>query len=168
MFTDFGSRFERKSIDLLERLNACGVTIDFSKATEFSSCFGWSYISRVGIVDTRSSSDLYNLFYSCTKLVTVEKIILKDDGSQRVKNMLSACSILESVTIEGVIGQNDFSVSSSSKLTHDSLMSIINALQDKTTDTSSTTWLVTLGSTNIKKLTEEEKLLITDKGWTYK
>jgi hypothetical protein len=41
-------------------------------------------------------------------------------------------------------------------------MSIINALQKKT----SGTWTVTLGTTNLNKLDTNEKAIATDKGWT--
>lgn len=46
-------------------------------------------------------------------------------------------------------------------LTHDSLMVIINGLQTVTT-----TQKLTLGSTNLAKLTEADKKIATDKGWT--
>ena len=60
------------------------------------------------------------------------------------------------------IGAN-MSVSSSTALSHDSLMSIINNLA---TVTSSKT--LTLGSTNLAKLTDEEKAIATNKGWILK
>ena len=46
-------------------------------------------------------------------------------------------------------------------LTHDSLMSIINNLATVTT-----TQTLTLGSTNLAKLSSEEKAIATNKGWT--
>ncbi|MBO5955586.1 MAG: hypothetical protein J6Q10_02165, partial [Clostridia bacterium] len=68
--------------------------------------------------------------------------------------------------ITGKIGKNGFSVSDSKKLSYDSLMSIINALKDYSTDTSGTTYTVTLGTTNLAKLTNEEKAIATQKGWS--
>ena len=44
---------------------------------------------------------------------------------------------------------------------HDSLMSIINNLATVTT-----TQTLTLGSTNLAKLSSEEKAIATNKGWT--
>ena len=52
-------------------------------------------------------------------------------------------------------------MSACNKLTHDSIMVIINGLQTVTT-----TQTLTLGSTNLAKLTDEEKKIATDKGWT--
>lgn len=46
-------------------------------------------------------------------------------------------------------------------LTHDSLMVVINGLQTVTE-----TQTLTLGSTNLDKLTQEEKQVAIDKGWT--
>ena len=46
-------------------------------------------------------------------------------------------------------------------LTHDSIMVIINGLQTVTS-----TQTLTLGSTNLAKLTEAEKQIAIDKGWT--
>ena len=46
-------------------------------------------------------------------------------------------------------------------LTHDSLIVVINGLQTVTE-----TQTLTLGLTNLEKLTEEEKQVAIDKGWT--
>ena len=46
-------------------------------------------------------------------------------------------------------------------LTHDSIMVVINGLQTVTT-----TQRLALGSKNLAKLTEAEKKIATDKGWT--
>ena len=150
---------------MVEHLKNVGVTLDFSKATNLNSMSYSARINRLGIIDTRSCNRLYSVF-STNNIKTIDKLILRDDGSQEFSSVFS--SGINNLTIEGVIGKNGFSVSSAKYLTYESLISIINALQDKTTDTSGTTWLVTLGGSNLNKLTEEEKLLITDKGWTYK
>ena len=46
----------------------------------------------------------------------------------------------------------------------ESLLSILNALKDYSSSTSS--WVCTLGTTNLEKLTEEQKAIATEKGWT--
>ena len=71
---------------------------------------------------------------------------------------------LEEFYVEGEIAISGLSLSSCKKLTHDSLMSIINALADKTG--ASGTWKVTLGSTNLAKLTADEIAIAEGKGWT--
>ena len=48
-------------------------------------------------------------------------------------------------------------------LTVDSLVSVLNALQQLDEGTSYT---CTIGSTNLAKLTDEQKAIATNKGWT--
>lgn len=72
----------------------------------------------------------------------------------------SGCSELENITIGGTIGQN-INFFACTKLTHDSLMSIIEHL-----GTVTSTRTCTLGSTNLAKLTDAEKAIATQKGWT--
>ena len=49
-----------------------------------------------------------------------------------------------------------------SKLTHESLLNVINKASDVTASPAT----LTLGSTNLAKLTDEEKGIATAKGWT--
>ena len=51
---------------------------------------------------------------------------------------------------------------SSCPLTHDSIMNVINKAADVTASPAT----LTLGSTNLAKLTDEEKAIATNKGWT--
>ena len=65
---------------------------------------------------------------------------------------------LENITIAGEIPLSTrFEYS---PLTHDSLMSIINALKSGVTET------LRLGTDNLAKLTDTEKAIATEKGWT--
>ena len=82
----------------------------------------------------QKATNITNCFYNCTSLTTIT-------GNPNFKVSLS--------------------MSSCRKLTHDSIMVIINGLQIVTT-----TQTLTLGSTNLAKLTEAEKQIATDKGWT--
>lgn len=66
--------------------------------------------------------------------------------------------------IRGEIAYNGFDVKWS-PLTHETLLRILNALADKTSDTSGTVWTVTIGTTNIAKLTDEEQKIAINKGW---
>ena len=104
------------------------------------------------------------LFRGCTRLKTIPKIVLNENIGFTI--WFSGCFFLENLTIEGTIGKNGFDVSSSSKLTHKSLMNIINVLKDYSADTSGTTYTCTLGATNLAKLTDAEKAIATQKGWS--
>lgn len=58
--------------------------------------------------------------------------------------------------------------SSCTKLSKESLLSLVYALDDKTDDTSGTEWIVTIGNTNKAKLTADELAVAVNKGWTVK
>lgn len=77
-----------------------------------------------------------------------------------VKDIFIMCGMLTNIT-----GNPNFkvslSLSGSPHLTHDSLMVVINGLQTVTTAQK-----LTLGTTNLARLTDEEKKIATDKGWT--
>ena len=72
----------------------------------------------------------------------------------------AGCTALTTIT-----GNPNFKVSlnlvNCDKLTHDSIMVVINGLQTVTT-----TQKLTLGTDNLAKLTEADKKIATDKGWT--
>lgn len=51
-------------------------------------------------------------------------------------------------------------------LEHDTLLRILNALYDYASEGSTDTYTLKLGTTNLTKLTDEEKAIATNKGWT--
>ncbi len=126
----------------------------------FYNCTSLEVIEDIGLGAINKIRILENTFYGCSKLRTIEKLTL--DKDTQYTNPFMLCSSLENITIKGIIGQNGLSFSSCKKLTHDSLMSIINALADYRGQTG---WSVTLGDENLAKLTEVEKNTATDKGW---
>ena len=98
-------------------------------------------------------------FQNCPKLTTVHLPTGFGQNSTTNGNIFYGCRALTTIT-----GNPNFKTSliiSINTLTHDSLMVVINGLQ---TVTSKQT--LTLGSTNLAKLTDEEKKIATDKGWT--
>ena len=129
-------------------------------------------------------------FASCTSL---KSLVLPDGFGQNATvfnykwvGCFQNCNLLESLHLPSGFGQNakslancfynctalttitgnpnfkvSLNMSSCTKLTRDSIMVIINGLQ---TVTSSQT--LTLGTENLAKLTEADKKIATDKGWT--
>lgn len=155
--------------DLEARLIECGVILDTSGATNLNGAFGESNVTALpalNISKCTTSITTGGIFSGCYSLKTIRKIITSE---ATVWNNLTfqLCRLLENLIIEGVIGAGVFNVQWSTNLTHESLMSIINALQDKTGDTSGTAWKLTLGPDNIAKLTADELLMIENKGWLY-
>jgi hypothetical protein len=73
--------------------------------------------------------------------------------------MLNDCSNL--TNLGGFKGlKADFDLSYCEKLTHESLMNVINNLAEVETYTT-----LTLGSVNLDKLTDDEKAIAINKGW---
>lgn len=87
---------------------------------------------------------------------------------QSMKNAFHYLARLQTLTfVDGSeIGCNGLNLSISTQLDYYSLFGVLDVLTDKTTDTSGTSWVVTLGATNLAKLTDEAKAIATQKGWT--
>ena len=151
--------------NLVESLNKQKVNLSFSKATRLSGTFTYTATRYIGIVDASNSTDNTNLFNGASYLISVEGLILKSDGEQTITNMVRNCPKLEHLPIlGGVIAKNGFDVSASKKLDHESLVSYLYALQDKSSVSGS--WVCTLGPENLAKLTDAEKAIATQKGWS--
>ena len=147
-----------------ERLAECGVVLDLSSVKKDSMVqpFAYAKCTEFPALDIShlSSPSLSNWFLYSQQLKTIEKLVINETCTFD-SGTFKYCYALENIAIEGTIGQNGINFSWS-PLTHDSLMSIINALQTKT----SGTWTVTLGVDNLAKLTDAEKAIATQKGWT--
>lgn len=160
--------YNNKIVDLAGIFKNLGVKLNLSNCTgRTQQMFAYAYeLQTVPFLDLRKVDPGYtmsSMFASCGKLHTIEGIHLPDDGIVTFGSTFSGCSALENLTFYGSIGSNGLSVNACTKLTHDSLMSIINALADKSTETGYT---VTLGWQNLAKLTDEEKAIATERGWT--
>ena len=106
---------------------------------------------------------LTHLGYCFRNCASLTYLSLPDGFGQNatnISNCFSGCSALTDI-----IGSPNFKVSLSlsdcKNLTHDSLIVVINGLQTVTTAQT-----LTLGSTNLAKLSDAEKKIATDKGWT--
>jgi hypothetical protein len=152
------------TINLKEICERNGIKFDFSKVTSMTSCFNYSGLTALPELNLTSLATIPMCFYAAT-IFTIDKIILKADGSQKFSSTFNNFAKLEECIFDGAIGQNGFNIQWSTKLSRESLLSIIDCLQDKTSDTSGTDWLITIGSTNKAKLTAEEIEIAENKGW---
>ena len=150
--------------DIQTAAERSGITIDFSNATSLLYLLYMNGVTkRIGVVDTKSASDLYGVFQAAYGLNTIDKLILYEN-SPALEVAFNGCESLKNLTIEGVISKDGLNLSYSLGLTHESLMSVINTLKDYSG--SSDTHTVTLGSTNLAKLSNAEKAIATQKGWS--
>lgn len=160
MFYNYRGTELPKNIDC--SLSNCSGSSESSGAT---STFSWaSFIKEICDYKIPAQHTYYSTFSYCTKL---EKIAVVRSNANTIYTVtFNQCKSLKDITFEGEIGQN-ISFQWSPLLTHDSLMSIINALVDYSEDTGGNTYTLTLGTDNIAKLSTDEIAIIENKGWNY-
>lgn len=143
--------------------------LDMSAAGDFAFMFYGSmstnYLQYIGALNMSSATRTTNMFHSCGMLKEIELLTLPNDPTKltNVQNMFNGCNNLQEVRFAGMIPLS-ISFQWSPKLSHDSLMSIIDALRDLTG--TGTTCTLTIGATNYAKLTQEEIEVAQNKGWT--
>lgn len=121
------------SKSLKAALESCGVELDTSgvcgtasNAKPFTNMFYYSWVSETPTIDTTGADDISQLCYYASRTVTIEKLILKEDGTQTGNAIFDHCTKLANIVIEGTIGC-DWDMSDC-PLTEASLYSVINAL----------------------------------------
>lgn len=120
---------------------------------------GCSSLTSIPEMNTSRVTNMTDMFYGCSSLTTIP--LLDTSRVTDMLNMLSYCSSL--TDLGGFTGLKvNLDLSYSSKLTHDSLMNVIN----KAADVTASPKTLTLGATNLAKLTDAEKGIATSKGWT--
>lgn len=122
--------------------------------------YNCSSLTTVPQFDTANLYSAQLMFAGCSKLVKIP--LLDFAKAEQLRSMLLACS--ELVELGGFTNLAvNLDLSSSRKLSVDSLMNVINQAKDLSETGSAT---LTLGSTNISKLTEEQIAIASSKGWT--
>ena len=139
--------------------------LDTSNGTNFSNMFyECRKLTTIPALDTSNGTNFSYMFYECRKLTTIPQLNLtKSTSSSALNGTFARCIALVDLNIVGTINATGLNVQQS-PLSHDSLMSIINALADKAGV--SGTWKVTLGATNLANLTADEIAIAEGKGWT--
>lgn len=109
------------------------VKLDFSRANNAQYMFQWANIKYIGVIDVRNvTTELSGMFAYMQSLISIDKIIFKEDGTQKIDaSMFASASSLTELTIEGCIGKS-LNLQWSKLLTRDSIMSVINALSSTT------------------------------------
>lgn len=159
--------------------------VDTSKANNMQAMFSnCTNLLQVPLLDTSNVVHFDDMFYNCYNLVSVPQFntsnlysanlmlagcdklvsvpLMDFTKAEQIRNMLLGCSELTDLG-----GFSNLSVSldlsSSRKLSVNSLMNVINQAKDLSSEGGAT---LTLGSTNVAKLTEEQIVIATAKGWT--
>lgn len=117
--------------NLTKILNDNEVKLDVSQVTGFNSSFSWTTITHIPYLDLQKATTIQSCFSNSAKLIEIEGLVISD--SCKVVSAFDNCKSLEKVIMGGTIGQNGFDIHWSTKLTADSLKSIIQTLSTTTT-----------------------------------
>lgn len=132
--------------------------LDLHNGTDFQSTWmGCSKLTEFPMLDLSNGTFFGFAWYGCSALTTIGQLDLSSGTD--FSNTWGSCSSLTNLGGFGAISA-DIDLSSSTKLTVESLMNVINQAATVTGKT------MTLGSTNLAKLTDEQKAVATNKGWT--
>lgn len=146
------------------RLNSLTIpkTWDTSKITSWAAFIRDSifltYFDMSGL-DTQAVTSTENMFSNCYSLTTLDMSGCDFSAVTNMGSMFYYCSALVNLYIDVI--PVSISFKESTLLSYESLLRILNALTEVTT-----TQTLTLGTTNLAKLTDEEKAIATEKGWT--
>lgn len=101
-----------------------------------------------------------NTFVNCNSLTTV---IIPNSVTRVAVTTFSGCSNLTNVILGNDFNANNLDLSVSTLYSVDTLVSMLNALADRTGQTAYT---LILGDTNLAKLSNEQIAIATEKNWT--
>lgn len=151
---------------LTQRLKECGVVLDTSGITNMSSMFAYPSFTEIPTIDctglSTSSASTHVFAHGYNRVNKIEKIIVKE-GITFTSWFIN--SNFEEVVFEGVISTDSLNLQWSTRLTHESLMSVINCLKD---NSGTETWkTITLGADNLAKLSQDELDIMERKQWEY-
>lgn len=113
---------------------------DWTKVNSFQQTFQNTNLKYLNKIDFINATTFWSLFNGVSTLLSIGEV--------------------SNIKLTGL------DVSPCVLLNHDTLIRILNALYDYASEGSSATYTLTLGTTNLAKLTDEEKAIATNKGWT--
>lgn len=139
------------SIESIPQLNTSNVT------TMDSMFYKCSLLTTVPLLDTSKVKNMSQMFWHCNNLQTVPAFDCSNVTN--MNNIFASCSSLKSILMTGM--KVSFDISASTKFEREDLLIILNNLKTVTT-----TKTLKMGATNLARLTDEDKLIATNKGWT--
>ena len=140
-----------RSLTSIPELNTSNVT---DMSFMFQNC---SSLTTIPQFNTSKVKDMSNMFQNCSSLTTIPQLDVSNVKSSN--RMFVGCSSLKSILMTGM--KVSFDISSSTKFDESDLVTILNNLATLTSTAS-----LKMGTTNLAKLTDDEKAIATNKGWT--
>lgn len=132
---------------------------DTSNVTDMSHMFAYCRrLIAVPELDFSNVTNMSSMFMYCEELTTIPQINVLN-----VTNLDGIVYKCESLTTIHLININaNIDISFSTKFTREALLEVIGNLVAQTSETK----FIGMGSTNLAKLTDEDKAIATGKGWT--
>lgn len=132
--------------------------LDTSNVTNMRGMFSYcNKLTSIPKLDTSSATNMSYMFNGCSSLTSIPQLDMTKVTN--MSYMLNSCTKLKEIHMTGM--KVNFDISSSNLFTREALLEIINNLATVTS-----TQTLTMGSTNLAKLTDEDKAIATNKGWT--
>lgn len=170
--------------------NITDIEVSFLRGNMFSNCTNLRTVKMIeGTIMTATGDKVFyndaaleevilgngitligtNVFYNCTSL---KSVYLPSTLTSSYNNSLTStsssyyafynCTALEDVQL-GEDWNLSIRLNASDNITVESMIAMFNSLKDLTGENAKT---LTLGATNLAKLTDEQKLIATNKNWT--
>lgn len=143
--------FQCRNLTTIPQLNTSNVNL---MNYMFSGC---TKLATIPLSDTSKVTHMNNMFESCSALTTIPPL-----NTSKVTNMnkiFYGCTSLKSILMYGM--KVNFDISASTQFETEDLVTILNNLATVTS-----TRTLTMGSTNLAKLSDEQKQIAINKGWT--
>ncbi len=125
--------------------------LDFSEVTAITDCMAWSSVTKAPSINLSNARSSPNAIAKARLLVTVENLIFPTSPfAVSVSEFFHVCYALENITITGTIQNTGFDLHWSTKLTIESVTTILTALSKDSS--------VASGKTITLPLSAKEKL----------
>lgn len=132
--------------------------IDTTNVTNMGYMFvGCKNLISIPLLNTSNVTNMVVMFRGCTNLTSIPQLDVSNVTD--MSYMFDSCKKLEEIHMTGM--KASFDISTSTLFTREALVEILNNLAT-VTDTKT----LRMGSTNLAKLTDEDKQIATNKGWT--
>lgn len=135
---------DKHTLNLKERMELCGVSFDFTQLKTSIQTFYYTKFTEIPALDMSNVTSFDRTFAYNYGLKSIEELTIGKDAS--FNDAFAHSNVLEKLIIKGCIGGNGFNTQWCTKLSKDSIISIINALS---TSTSGLT--VTLSQTAVNR-----------------
>lgn len=132
--------------------------LNTAKVTSMRAMFyGCTKLKNIPLYDTSNVKDMNSMFAMCSQLTTIPSFDVSNVTT--FNSAFSQCSNLKSILMHGM--KVSFDISTSGRFEKSDLVTILNNLSAVTTNQT-----LKMGTHNLAKLTDEEKAIATNKGWT--